>query len=141
MILLEQIRWAIHSDLRRIVQIDRCGYRQPWDMEQFVSMMSQRPVICVVCCDADNNPIGYCMHRLSRHQIRIERLAVDPASRRIGVASAMVQRLKEKLSNQRRTELVAEVAGYQVAGQCCLASCGFVGSVADGDAVRFVYEI
>ena len=141
MILIEQIRWAVHSDLRRIVQIDRCGYRQPWDREKFVCMMSQRPVICVVCCDAGSNPIGYCLYRLAQHQIHIKRLAVDPAFRRIGVASAMVQRLIEKLSNQRRTELVAEVAGYQVAGQCCLASCGFVGAMADDDAVRFVYEI
>jgi hypothetical protein len=52
----------------------------------------------------------------------------------------MINRLKDKLSNQRRRLLAADAHESQLAVQLTLAHCGFVATGMDGEVIRFEFQ-
>lgn len=133
------IRWVIRSDDKSILAIDDCGYVEPWSQADLLSTLKNRSVIGIVAEDEKRRVVGYCVYQLDGYVVRILRMAVEPRERRNGVATAMIDRLKDKLCNHRRSTIVIDVDGRQLFAQLMLARCGFLAEVLPEDGIRFVF--
>jgi [ribosomal protein S18]-alanine N-acetyltransferase len=134
------IRWRIDRDNLDLIRIDERCYLDPLTHNDLIAMLRDRNVISVVAEDR-GHVLGYVIYRLSRWRIEILRMGVDPIERRCGVGTAMLQRLKDKLSHQRRDTLRVDVPGMSLAAQLCLQRCGFVGESRPGDVIRFEFHL
>jgi ribosomal-protein-alanine N-acetyltransferase len=65
------------------------------------------------------------IYELHKHHLRVLNLAVAPEVRRAGVGAAMVRRLIEKLSQQRRWFLETELRETNLTGQLFLSRLGW----------------
>ena len=65
------------------------------------------------------------IYELHQSMLRILNFAVAPNRRRQGVGGQMVQRLVDKLSQQRRREIVLEVRETNLDAQLFFADCNF----------------
>lgn len=87
-----------------------------------------------------NDPIrGFMFYEIHSDHFYIERMAVNPGDLRCGVGRAMIDRLIDKLSQQKRQRIVADVPDRNVAAQMFFSRCGFRGESMSGDMIRFVY--
>ena len=136
----ESIRWLIRRDLEDVIQIDDVGYVEPWSESKFISTLRKNSVIGVVATNGFNRPIGFCLYELKKTQIEILRMAVSPQWRRKGVASAMIERLKDRVLNRKRSGIVCDVDGHSVFAQYCFNDNGFTGHAIADDRILFLWE-
>ena len=108
-----QIRWMIRRDLSDVLSIEnRCfSDEAAWTEEDFLSHMRSRNIIGQVCCERgdDDRIIGHCIYKMHKRKLEILRIAVDPLRHGDGFGFAMLDKLKSKLSWDRRSKLVAHV--------------------------------
>lgn len=136
-----QHRWLIRRDTPTVLAIEQLGSTDPWTEADLLKHLKCRNKIGCVCTNDDLNEIyGYMVYELHKSRVHIERLCVDPAMRRRGVAAAMISRLKDKFINQRRRYLTANVHESQLAVQLTLASQGFVATGMEGELIEFEYQ-
>jgi len=133
------IRWRIGRDDREVLQIDDRCYIESMTQRDLKDLLADRSVIAVVAEDR-GHILCYCIYQLGKNAIRILRMGVDPRERRCGVATAMLDRLKDKVANHRRTEITVEVAGHAIAAQLCLCRAGFVAEPMPLDQIRFTFR-
>ena len=139
--LIESIRWMIASDYFDVLSIDMDSYVSEWGREELTACLRDRHNIGTVMVDSvQNRPVAYCIYALHQNAIEVLRMAVEPYYRREGIATAFMQRLKEKVSNQSRKYIVCNVEGHQLDAQLCLRSNGFYGAPLSGDRVAFSWE-
>jgi ribosomal-protein-alanine N-acetyltransferase len=119
-----QIRWLIRRDMDEVLGIERGSFQQPWTEEEFLCCLRQRNCIGTVA-ELDHRVVGFMIYELHKSMLRILNFAVSPAVRRHGVGRQMVQRLIDKLSQQRRREIVLEVRETNVPAQLFFAASGF----------------
>jgi ribosomal-protein-alanine N-acetyltransferase len=81
------------SDLDAIEKIERASYPTPWSRSMFASELAKQSSRSIAAVLPDDQLVGYLV--LSRYvdAWHVMNVAVDPAHRRLGVASAMLQRL------------------------------------------------
>ena len=103
-----QIRWLIRRDMDEVLAIERASFEFPWTEEEFLCCLRQRNCIGTVA-ELDHEIVGFMIYELHQSMLRILNFAVAPKIRRHGVGGQMVQRLVDKLSQQRRREIVLEV--------------------------------
>ncbi len=119
-----QIRWLIRRDMDEILNIERQSFGRPWSEDGFLSALRQRNCIGTVA-ELDHRIVGFMIYELHKSMLRILNFAVAPEARRNGVGRQMVQRLVDKLTQQRRNEIVLEVRETNVDAQLFFASAGF----------------
>lgn len=119
-----QIRWLIRRDMDEVLSIERGSFEFPWTEEEFLSCLRQRNCIGTVA-ELDHEIVGFMIYELHQSMLRILNFAVLPSARRKGVGRQMVQRLIDKLSQQRRREIVLEVRETNLSAQLFFAGCGF----------------
>lgn len=142
-----EIRWLIHRDLARVIQIDRLMNPQAWDEEDFLRFLRQRNCIGMVAerrTLAGDKTVGFMIYELLKERLQMLRLAVDPQHRRTGVGRAMLTRLRSKLAQQRRMEMWIEVPEDNLGAHLWLRACGakcvevIPSAACEGDLYRFV---
>lgn len=84
------IRSAAREDLRDVVEIDRACQRFAWTRQRFDRLARQRGSMFLVA-EADRHPIGYMLCGISKYTLRILRMAVAPAFRRLGIGSDLLR--------------------------------------------------
>ena len=141
------IRWLIRNDLDDVMAIERSSFAKPWTRKEIHVALAQRN--CIGCVyDVDREVRGYMLYDLQRGSLTICNLAVHPDYRRQGIATALIQRLKDKLSQDRRTHITTMVSEHNTDAQLWLRSCGFrcirvhrghFGATHDG--YEFVYSL
>ncbi|MEQ9409104.1 MAG: ribosomal protein S18-alanine N-acetyltransferase [Fuerstiella sp.] len=119
-----QIRWLIRRDMDEVLEIERASFEFPWTEEEFLSCLRQRNCIGTVA-ELDHEIVGFMIYELHQSMLRILNFAVAPNCRKRGVGRQMVQRLIDKLSQQRRREIVLEVRETNLAAQLFFANSGF----------------
>ncbi|MFM7037696.1 MAG: ribosomal protein S18-alanine N-acetyltransferase [Planctomycetaceae bacterium] len=119
-----QIRWLIRRDMDEVLGIERGSFQRPWSEEEFLCCLRQRNCIGTVA-ELDHRVVGFMIYELHKSMLRILNFAVCPARRRSGIGRQMVQRLVDKLSQQRRREIVLEVRETNVPAQLFFAASGF----------------
>ena len=102
------IRWMIRRDMAEVLGIENTSFEFPWNEEDFVRCLRQRNCIGMVA-EQDDEIVGYMIYELYKTRLHILSFAVHQHHRRSGVGTAMVEKLKSKLSHQRRNRIVLEV--------------------------------
>ena len=119
-----QIRWMIRRDMDEVLEIEKGSFQFPWTEDEFLCCLRQRNCIGTVA-EFDHRVVGFMIYELHKSMLRIVNFAVTPTERRNGIGNAMVQRLLDKLSQQRRREIVLEIRETNVPGQLFFAKNGF----------------
>lgn len=120
-----KIRWFIRRDMEEVLTIDSLSFRSPWSEEDILSCLRQRNCIGMVAYDSQDYIRGFMIYELHKTDLRIINLAVHPAFRRKGIGRAMTQRLAEKLSQQRRDTVLADVRETNLNAQLFFHACGY----------------
>ncbi len=119
-----QIRWLIRRDMAEVLKIEHESFEFPWTEEDFLSCLRQRNCIGMVA-EADQQIVGFMIYELHKSKLNILNFAVAAESRRHKVGSQMVQKLIDKLSQQRRNEIVFEVRESNLDAQLFFQTHGF----------------
>lgn len=106
-----QIRWLIRRDLPEVLEIERRSFEFAWDIEDLLRCIRQRNCIGMVA-ERDHRIVGFMVY-------------THPDHRREGIGSTMVRRLVDRLSQQRRKEIVLEVRESNLGAQLFFRSQGF----------------
>lgn len=120
-----QIRWLIRRDMPEVMEIENRSFEFPWVEDEFLACLRQRNCIGTVYESSQQLIHGFMIYELHKDTLRILNLAVAPEVRRTGVGRTMVQRLIDKLSQQRRHTIEAEVRETNVVAQSFLSGAGF----------------
>ena len=118
------IRWLIRKDMRRILQIENASFDCPWTEDEFLSVLRERNCIGMVA-EHEKQTAGMMIYELERTRLHILNFAVAPEFRRLDVGTQMIEKLHNKLSQQRRTELILEVRESNLGAQLFFKAQGF----------------
>lgn len=120
------VRWAIRSDLWEMVAIERASFSDPMDEGELVDCLRQRNMIGMVCVADEAFTVGHMIYEIHRDHIALVTMAVYPEFRRDGAGTAMIAKLKTKLSHQRRRFITVMVAESNLGAQLFFRSQGFI---------------
>lgn len=112
-----QIRWLIRRDMPEVLAIEKLCFDFPWVDEDFMCCLRQRNCIGMVATDSDNTISGFMVYELHKNRLHILNFAVHPEWRRSGVGRQMIDRLKDKIHQQRRREILTEVRETNLVAQ------------------------
>ena len=92
------IRRLTYADLPQVIAIERRAFPTPWSLAMFVLELSKPGGVCLAA-RRDGNLAGYLI--CSRYDTvwHIMNVAVDPARRRTGVATALLFELFERVGD------------------------------------------
>jgi len=119
-----QIRWLINCDLPGVLDIERQSFETPWCERHFLCCLRERNCIGMVA-EYNNRIIGFMIYELFKAKLQLLNFAVAPEFRRQAVGSQMIEKLVDKLSQQRRKEIVLEVRESNLAAQIFFKKQGF----------------
>jgi ribosomal-protein-alanine N-acetyltransferase len=119
-----QIRWLIRRDMPEVLQIERNSFATAWSDEDFLCCLRQRNCIGMVA-EANHQIVGFMIYELHKAKLHILNFAVAPEFRRHGVGKQMVLRLIDKLSQQRRNEILLDLRESNLEGQLFFRTQGF----------------
>ena len=111
-----QIRWLIRRDMAEVLDIERASFEFSWTEEDFLCCLRQRNCIGMVA-EHDHRIVGFMIYELHKSSLRILNFAVASGLRRQGVGNQMIGKLIDKLSQQRRQEIVLEVRETNLSAQ------------------------
>ena len=119
-----QIRWMIRRDMPEVLRIENDSFEFNWSGEDFLACLRQRNCIGMVA-EHDGQVVGFMIYELHKSSLHILNFAVAPQFRRTGVGAQMIEKLINKLSQQRRQEIVLEVRETNLAAQLFYHTQGF----------------
>jgi [ribosomal protein S18]-alanine N-acetyltransferase len=114
------------GDLDAIEAIERASYPAPWSRSMFASELAKQSSRSIAAVTPDERLVGYLV--LSRYVDvwHVMNVAVDPAMRRRGIASTMLEQLFEMTSADADRGYTLEVRVSNVAAIRLYESFGFV---------------
>lgn len=119
-----RMRWMIKADLPRILEIESQSFSSPWSELQFVTCLRQSNVIGMVA-ERDGNIVGFVIYALFKKRIEVLNLTVATDHRRTGVGTAIIDKLKAKLSHAHRGKLCLYIRETNLPGQKFFRRLGF----------------
>ena len=125
------MRWMGRRDLPHVLQIEEQSFKEPWNEDNFLQVLRLRNCIGMVI-EYEELVIGFVIYELhdtyrsQSRPIEILNIAVDPEFRRMMVGTSMIEKLKSKLSWQRRRKLMTWVSETNLEAQVWLRSNGFL---------------
>lgn len=125
------IRWMIRRDMEDVLAIERDSFEFPWDEHWFTKCLRQRNCIGMVY-DAEKSRDtkafdirGFFIYELHKTRLHVLNFAVARLHRRSGIGRAMVEKLKDKLSWERRSRILLEVRETNLSAQLFFRAMGF----------------
>ena len=119
-----QIRWLIRRDMPEVLDIEKQSFEFAWTEEDFLCCLRQRNCIGMVA-EYNHRIVGFMIYELHKAKLHVLNFAVDPEFRRQAIGSQMIEKLVDKLSQQRRQEIVLEVRESNLAAQLFFKKMGF----------------
>lgn len=135
-----QIRWLICRDVPEILAIEDKTL-DAWDERIITSFMKQRNYIGIVSESPDGPIDAWAIYELLPEAIFILRIAVNKEDRCCGLGKQMINRLKDKLSQQRRKCLITKVHESNLSAQLFFQRCGFFATELRDELIQFEYHI
>lgn len=120
-----QIRWLIRRDMPEVMEIENRCYQFPWTEDNFLTCLRERNVIGVVYESPQNLIHGFMIYELHKSMLKLLNFAVAPEVHGTGVGKAMVDRLFDKLSQQRRNAIECEIRESNLKAQKFFSGRGF----------------
>lgn len=142
-----KVRWMIRRDMKEVLEIENLSFEMPWTEEEFIRCLRRRTCIGMVA-EVEERVVGYMVYDLHKTSLELLTIAVDPDFRRSGIGAGMLDKLKAKLSLNRRTRIACEVSEENIDAHLWLRSCGFRATgvvrnayeTCDADAYKFVFR-
>ena len=119
-----QIRWLIRRDMPEVLAIEAASFEYAWTEEDFLCCLRQRNCIGMVA-EHRGRIVGYMIYELCHKRLRLLNFAVAAEARRQRVGMQLIRRLTEKLSQQRRHEIMLEVRETNLPAQLFFQRMGF----------------
>ena len=119
-----QIRWLIRRDMAEVLRIEQSSFGSAWNDEDFLCCLRQRNCIGMVA-EHDHKILGFMIYELHKSRLHILNFAVAPECRKQGIGAQMVLRLVDKLSQQRRSEILMEIRESNLEAQLFFKKQGF----------------
>lgn len=120
-----QVRWLIRRDMPEVLAIEKESFVIPWCDGDFLSCLRQRNCIGMVA-EHNHQIVGFMLYELHKSRLNVLNFAVAPEWRRRGVGRQMTERLRDKLSQQRRTEIRVQIREGNFIGQAFFREQGFL---------------
>jgi [ribosomal protein S18]-alanine N-acetyltransferase len=118
------VRWAIRRDTASILEIEHASFKYPWTEEDFLREF-RKPNCIPMVSERGEDVVGFMAFFLERTVVRVAKFAVHPDFVRQGIGTRMIQKLKGKLSSERRNRIKFQVRETNLAAQLFLKSQGF----------------
>lgn len=118
------IRWMIRRDLHSVVSIEKDVFDYPWSKQEFLIALQQSNCSGMVA-ERNEEVVGYMVYELHKTRIELLNFAVRPRSQRLGVGSALIEKLKSKLAYERRNKISLELRERNLDGQLFFRQAGF----------------
>ena len=122
--LLVQIRWLIRRDMADVLAIEGASFEFPWTEEDFTACLRQRNCIGMVA-ERNQQIVGFMIYELHKARLQILNFAVNPECHHQEIGTQMVAKLIDKLSQQRRREILLEIRESNLAAQLFFSARGF----------------
>lgn len=110
------IRWMIRKYIPEILGIEGGSFENPWSEDDFTRCLRQRNCIGMIA-EHDKLVVGFMVYELHKDQLHVLNLATNPHYRRMGVGTAMVDKLIGKLSQEGRNRIMLEVRETNLVAQ------------------------
>lgn len=137
---MDRIRWMLRRDMDQVLQIDQSHVWPRWNESEYLRQLRISNVIGVVI-DENFVDVAACMvYTLEPDSFSILKIAVRKDVQRRCLGHALISRLIEKLTQQKRTSIVADVPEWMLDPQLFFRAMGFRGESIRGH-IRFVYEL
>ena len=120
-----RIRAAHEEDIDSVMRVDRLAFDAPWQLTACDMRGARRDAASLTAAELDGELVAY---QLSTRQDKVghlARLAVHPAHRRKGIASALLRRLIVDFKSRNLTELSVNTQLSNPASQRLYERCGF----------------
>jgi len=118
------IPWMIRRHMPEVLEIEQACFEFPWDEDAFIRCLRQRNSIGMVALHGET-VVGFMLYELHAHRLHLLNFAVHEDWRHRGVGTAMIRKLKSKLSHDRRSRIVLEVRETNLDGQLFFKAMGF----------------
>jgi [ribosomal protein S18]-alanine N-acetyltransferase len=116
--------WILRRHIPDVAAIEQDVFPCPWNEDDFIAFLRQRNAIGLVY-QIDRTVVGYVLYSLHKRRIHIENIAVARHHWKQGIGRKMINRLYEKLSQQRRSVLSCDVSERNTDAHLFLNACGF----------------
>jgi [ribosomal protein S18]-alanine N-acetyltransferase len=90
------IRPLSYADLPQVIAIERRTFTTPWSLAMFVLELSKSSGLCLAAADENGELLGYLICSRFDTVWHLMNVAVDPAQRRRGVGSALLEQMIER---------------------------------------------
>lgn len=97
-------RGLVYSDLPAVLSIERRSFETPWSLAMFVLELSKPSGVCLAA-DRGEQLLGYLVCSRYEHLWHLMNVAIDPAARRAGIATALIGRLAREIGDGARLML------------------------------------
>jgi ribosomal-protein-alanine N-acetyltransferase len=118
------------AQIDEVLAVEEASFTNPWTREMYLAELENRSIsFCYLAREDEGNVVGFCSFWRVLDELHINNLAVLPAFRRAGVASALLARVLvegAKLGTRRATlevrrsneaaRLLYERFGFSIAG-------------------------
>lgn len=119
------IRWMIRRDMYEVLAIEALCFEFPWRESDFIRCLRTRNCIGMVAVNEDDNVLAFMIYELHKQRLHVLNFAVHPKYHRSGIGTAMIEKLRSKLSPERKNRIMLEVRETNVAAQLFFKSQGF----------------
>lgn len=147
------IRWMSPPDMRAVLAVEDLSFPEPYSEADFCWLLKQRCVTGLVA-EIDRSVVGYMIYELMPRSVFLHSFAVHPDFRRIGVGSAFIAKIKQRIRSsdhhRLRQYITADVSERNLDAHLFFKKLGFVaeeilrgyyGENSDLDAYRFRYRL
>lgn len=98
------IRWFHQNDIPNVLKVEESIYAQPWTMDEFKECLQHKNCIGVLA-EHERKIAGYMIYEVHKRFMTILNLATDLNHRRKGVATQLLNTVKDKLNSDRCTSI------------------------------------
>ena len=118
------LRLMSKSDLDRICEIEFDSYNEPWNRDEFKTLIKSDNHICSVAV-VEGQVVGFLIYELSKNYFYLKSIAVSPKYRRMRIGTRLVERMSEMLSETNRKSCRVHIPESNLLGQKFLREMGF----------------
>jgi [ribosomal protein S18]-alanine N-acetyltransferase len=119
------IRWMIRRDVDEVLEIEKHSFCDPWTRDELICKVGHSNCIGMVI-EIKDKTVGYMIYELHSKHLEILRLAVHEDHRFEKFGTKLIEKLKTKLTEDRRSCLEMIINEEQLEAQVFLRANGFI---------------
>lgn len=130
-----KVTWMVRKDTDDVLSFTT------YSQENLEKIMKKRDVIGKVC-SVNDRVVGCVIYKMKQRHLHIISLDVDPAYRRRGVGTKLMEDLQKKIAiGSRWQSITCNVPDNNLSAHLFLRKCGWKAVKVDVDHYKFLYKI